>query len=216
MQNRFVVAATLLLAFTILHGCSDSLSPPEDSGSLVAGINPPKRDSFGTAQFPSNRVSSGIVVTSYSHLVGNWGNTEGQTLFSVPNPFAPAVYACSLVVAIKEFKSFHLWIEPLLGPGERGSDDDLKDGITGARIPRPRTIVRDFGEIMQEPDYVLIAWDGRSDNGNDLPAGFYRVFASNTRKNERAWGDVLLLRKPGDRPASMKADPWEGGWNQGN
>ena len=216
MRNRFVVEVTLLVSLTFAHGCSRSVAPPEDSGSLVAEIVPPKGHSFGKAPFPSNRVSNGILVTTYSHLVGEWGNSEGQTLFSVPNPFAPEVYACSLVVELRQFSTFHLWIEPVLGPGERGMDDHLQDGITGTQIPKSRTIVRDFGEIIEEAGYVLIAWDGRADDGNELPAGFYRICATDTRRNERAWGDVLLLRRPGDRPASMHADPWEGGWVQGD
>ena len=203
MNNKilFFLAVSILLS---LNSCNNSTEPGEISGTI-----------YGMPVVP------GLIITTEESPapVGKWrnphspgsiyygpGRNDSNAVFPYylaldtpyPNPTSGS-NSIRFSLPIRAVVSLTL-VKARLPEHQADGPETASGGVFVSSGSKPAVVLLD--NEVKEAGYYEVEWSGKNNEGEDVPAGFYRVYLE--ADGHVLWCDILLARSINDLPAELR------------
>jgi hypothetical protein len=203
MKNKifFFLPVAILLA---LNSCNNSTEPVETTGSVfempvVPGLIITYEGDPTPYGIWRNPHTPGSI---YYGPGGNDSNAVTPYYMALDTPYPnPTSASNSIRFAVSNRTEVSLTlVKARLPEDEADSPETSSGGVFVSSGRNPAVTLLD--KKLTEAGYYEVDWSGKNDKGEDVPAGFYRVYLE--ADGHVLWCDILLARTINDLPAGLR------------
>lgn len=207
----------LFLGFIFLSCSKDDsglVTPFESQSPVVTGIwltyetGPEVIGSWGYPSDPPTLYRTDFSKTNLNKSSSTNDELAIPTFVTMDVPYPnPTQNSCAIRFSIIELSKVNIWIVKARFINEKNNSYEYSNGAVciNSNNQPVRKIIEDKNYDVGFYSYIF---DGNDNDGNPLPAGFYRVYFS--AGNTTEYHDIFLFREFADLPMGLSYPTWSG------